>query len=52
MRRFWCQRCLRWFPDDVIEFGHHHRIIVMMGPDIFHSVIPEEELKQRKPEKR
>jgi len=37
MRIYYCAICRRFFPADVLEQGRH-RIIVMYGPDIFHSV--------------
>lgn len=40
--RYYCPRCQRWFPADVIQNGMH-TIVVFAGPDSRHVVWPEAE---------
>lgn len=49
--RYYCPKCDRWFPADVIS-GGMHVVIVLMGKDTHHVVYPEAEalafLRERK----
>lgn len=40
--RYWCPKCERWFPADLIK-GMMHTVVLLAGPDTRHVVIPEPE---------